>query len=280
MEQQIPTKNKISPEKHIKVEAFRKGVLVTPPHKHKQYFEIVFLSSGSGQHWIDEHCYEIKPPVFFFINREQVHNWQLQNDPDGYVIILKNSFLQQSRDESLKQLLHLIWHANCLYLDNADDVAALFPLLVTLAGSPSPYENHGIDGLLKSLIALLLEKGCHTFLHAGVQTQLYARLIDLLLTRPNTQRKVGVLAEQLNTTPQNLNAACRKAVFLSASEVIDQFIMGEARRLLLYTDSHVSEIAYRLSFKDPSYFVKFFKSHEQLTPEAFRKLSAIGLGKI
>lgn len=271
MEQQIPTKNKIGPEKHIKVEAFRKGVLITPPHKHKQYFEIVFLSSGEGYHWIDGHGYEIKAPVFFFINREQVHHWELKNDPDGYVIILKNTFLQQSRDESLKQLLHLIWHANCLYLDNAGDIAALFPLLVSLAGSPSPYEYHSIDGLLKSLIALLLEKGRHTFLHAGVQTQLYARLIDLLLTQPNIQRKVGVLAEQLNTTPQNLNAACRKAVFLSASEVVDQFIMGEARRLLLYTDSHVGEIAYRLSFKDPSYFVKFFKNHEQMTPEVFRK---------
>jgi len=271
LEPLIPTKNKISPEKHIKVEPFRKGVLVTPPHKHKQYFEIVFLSRGNGYHWIDGHRYDIKAPVFFFINREQVHYWELQNDPDGYVIILKNTFLQQSRDESLKQLLHLLWHANCLYLDNADDLAALFPLLVTLTGSPSPYEYHSIDGLLKSLIALLLEKGRHTFLHAGVQTQLYARLIDLLLTRPTIQRKVSALAGLLNTTPQNLNAACRKAVFLSASEVVDQFIMGEARRLLLYTDSHVSEIAYRLSFKDPSYFVKFFKSHEQLTPEAFRK---------
>jgi len=132
-------------------------------------------------------------------------------------------------------------------------------------------EHHSIDGLLKSLIALLLEKGRYSFLHTGIQTQLYARLIDLLLTRPNFQRKVGVLAKQLNTTPQNLNAACRKAVHQSAGEVLNEFIMGEARRLLLYTDSHINEIAYRLNFKDPSYFVKFFKKQEQLTPEAFRK---------
>jgi AraC family transcriptional activator of pobA len=271
LKQQIPTKNKILPEKHIKVEAFRKGTLVTPPHKHKQYFEIIFLSRGSGWHWIDGQRYAVKGPVFFFLNRDQVHNWELHDDPDGYVIILKNTFLQQSHDESLKQLLHLIWHANCLYPDNADDVATLFPLLVSVSASPSPYEYHCIDGLLKTLIALLLEKGRHTFLHAGVQTQLYARLIDLLITQAGIQRRVAALARELNTTPQNLNAACRKAAHLSASEVVDQFIMGEARRLLFYTDSTVSEIAYRLSFKDPSYFVKFFKQHQQLTPEAFRR---------
>ena len=110
MKKSIPTKNKISPEKHIKIEPFRKGTLVTPPHKHKQYFEIIFLSQGSGHHWIDGHCYDIKPPVFFFLNREQVHNWQMDNEPEGYVVIFKNTFLQQSRDESLKQLLPLIWH--------------------------------------------------------------------------------------------------------------------------------------------------------------------------
>jgi len=271
LEQQILTKNKIAPEKHIKVEAFRKGTLVTAPHKHKQYFEIIFLSRGSGWHWIDGQRYEIKGPVFFFLNRDQVHNWELREDPDGYVIILKNTFLHQSKDESLKQLLHLIWHANCLYLDDADDLAPLFPLLVSAAANPTPYEYHGIDGLLKALIALLLKKGRHSFLQSGIQTQLYARLIDVLITQAGVQRRVGVLAKQLNTTPQNLNAACRKAVNLSASEVVDQFITGEARRLLLYTDSTVSEVAYRLGFKDPSYFVKFFKQHEQVTPDVFRK---------
>ncbi|HVU58305.1 MAG TPA: helix-turn-helix transcriptional regulator [Puia sp.] len=268
----IPTKNKISPEKHIKIEPFRKGTLVTPPHKHKQYFEIIFLSRGSGHHRIDGQRYEVKPPVFFFLNREQVHNWELDNEPEGYVIIFKNTFLQHSRDESLKQLLPLIWHANCLYLEEARDLESLFALLTTYSIAPSVYEYHSIDGLLKALIALLLEKGRHVFLHTGIQPQLYARYVDLLLTLPNIQRKIGVLARQLGSTPQNLNAACRKAVGQSASEVLNRHIIGEARRLLLYTDNNINEIAYQLSFKDPSYFIKFFKHREQATPEEFRKL--------
>lgn len=273
VEKNIQIKDKISADKHIKVEPFRKDTRVTRPHKHKQYFEIILLSKGSGSHWIDGICYEVKPPVLFFLNRDQVHNWELQDEPEGYVLILKNSFLQQSRDESLKQLLHLVWHANSLYLGEAEEIITLFRLLILHTSRNTVYEHHCIDGLLKTLVAGILESGRHNFLHTGLQAQLYARYIDLLLTGPHVQRKVGVLARELNATPQNLNASCRKAVNQSASEILDDFIMNEARRLLLYTENHVNEIAYRLSFKDPSYFVKFFKKHQQQTPEEFRRSS-------
>ena len=65
-----------------------------------------------------------------------------------------------------------------------------------------------------------MERGRHNFLHTGLQAKLYARYIDLLLTGPQIQRKVGVLARELNATPQNLNASCRKAVNLSVPLVV------------------------------------------------------------
>jgi AraC family transcriptional activator of pobA len=82
---------------------------------------------------------------------------------------------------------------------------------------------------------------------------------------------VAQYASLLNTTPQNLNAACRKSGGQSAGEILDGFIIDEAKRLLLYTDNNVGEIAYQLNFKDPSYFVKFFKKYQRITPDEYRK---------
>ncbi len=272
MKQNIIVKDKIGADRHIKAEAFRRHTRTTEPHRHKQYFEIVFLSKGGGSHWIDGTRYEVKPPVLFFLSRDQMHHWELTGEPDGYVVILKNSFLEMCKDESLKQLLHQVWYANCLYPGgDVQDLLVLFRLLgeqqmVTV------YDHHIVDGLLKALIAAVIQKGQHNFLHSGLQTQLYSRYIDLLLTNQPVQRRVSFYATQLHTTPQNLNAACRKAAGRSASEILDGFIIDEAKRLLLFTDNNISEIAFRLSFRDPSYFVKFFKNHLQSTPEAFRKL--------
>ncbi|WP_143307128.1 helix-turn-helix domain-containing protein [Chitinophaga vietnamensis] len=271
MDRSIPVNDKISADQHIKAAEFRKDIRVTRPHRHKQYFEIVYLSQGRGHHWIDGVCYEVKPPVLFFINREQVHYWELDHEPEGYVVILKNSFLQQSRDESLKQLLHQLWHANCLYLKKDTVPEVLFPLLCAQAGERHAYQPYAMDGLLKALVAHLLQAGRGHFKHSGLQTQLYARYIDLLLAHPAAQNPVNHFAAQLNTSSQNLNAACRKAVNKSASDILDDFIINEAKRLLLYTDEHVGEIAYRLNFKDPSYFTKYFKKHLFTTPEEYRK---------
>jgi AraC-like DNA-binding protein len=49
----------------------------------------------------------------------------------------------------------------------------------------------------------------------------------------------------------------------------------EAKRLLVHSMLTVSEIAYQLQFRDPSYFVRFFKRRTQLTPGDYRARFAL-----
>ncbi|TEB40939.1 AraC family transcriptional regulator, partial [Flavobacterium circumlabens] len=74
------------------------------------------------------------------------------------------------------------------------------------------------------------------------------------------------------TTPQNLNAVCRKELNEPAADVIAEYMISEAKRLLLYTDNNVSEVAYTLNFNDTSHFIKYFKRHTGYTPQVFRSL--------
>jgi len=47
-------------------------------------------------------------------------------------------------------------------------------------------------------------------------------------------------------------------------------LQRKAKRYILHTDNTINEIAYTLSFNDPSDFVKFFKKAEGLTLVQFR----------
>jgi AraC-like DNA-binding protein len=47
----------------------------------------------------------------------------------------------------------------------------------------------------------------------------------------------------------------------------------EARRLLTYTDLTISEIAYRLNFRNVSYFVRFYRRLTGISPGAARAKS-------
>src|SRR3546814_11008583 len=85
----VAVKDKTEPHQHIKIAEFRKNVRKTIPHKHNSYFEFDLLLRGSGLHTIDGTAYAVNPPVLFIIRREQVNNWELDAEPDVYVLILK-----------------------------------------------------------------------------------------------------------------------------------------------------------------------------------------------
>ena len=53
--------------------------------------------------------------------------------------------------------------------------------------------------------------------------------------------------------------------------MVQERIILEAQRMLLYSNLNVSQIGYRLGFDDASYFVKYFKKHTSVSPSEFRK---------
>ncbi|WP_254712997.1 MULTISPECIES: helix-turn-helix domain-containing protein [unclassified Polaribacter] len=86
------------------------------------------------------------------------------------------------------------------------------------------------------------------------------------------KNNVNFYAENLKTTPQNLNANCRKEYDKSASDIISEHIIKEVKRRLLYTNGAISDIAYSLDFKDSSHFTKYFKRY---TGETHKELKLI-----
>ena len=66
-------------------------------------------------------------------------------------------------------------------------------------------------------------------------------------------------AERLNTTPQNLNAICRKELNKTASDVVAEHIIKEVKRRLIYSNESISEIAFSLDFKDSAYPILLLK---------------------
>jgi len=78
-------------------------------------------------------------------------------------------------------------------------------------------------------------------------------------------------ANLLYITPNHLNAVCKDLLGMQAGEVIRNRTILEAKRLLTNAQLNITEIAFKLNFSDNSYFTKFFKKFEGITPEEFRK---------
>ena len=86
-------------------------------------------------------------------------------------------------------------------------------------------------------------------------------------------RKVSDYAEMLHVSPDHLNRIIKSNADKTASELIDEMLVMEAKAYLLHSKMTISEIAYKLEFTDPSHFNKFFKKICKTTPLQFRTKS-------
>lgn len=270
MNSELEIKDKTKPIDNIKISPFRKNIRKTSPHRHNNYFEIVYLSKGKGIHTIDTQEFTIKPPIVFIVRKEQVHFWEIETEPSGFVVIIKKSFIDESLDKEIKQLLSKISAFPCLYPNDKSTVEQLFQLLTKEYQENKEGSNIIIEGLLKALLAKLLQSEKPENSIRNNKDNLFQKFKDLLCQEKKLTNKVAHYAKLFHTTPQNLNAICRRESNQSATEVLSEFIIGEAKRLLLYTDLTVTEISYSLDFKDNSHFTKYFKRYTSITPNSFR----------
>jgi len=81
---------------------------------------------------------------------------------------------------------------------------------------------------------------------------------------------VSDYAAALSITPTHLSRLTRAATGHSASHLILDRLIREARRNLVYTSLPVSTIAYALGFNDPAYFSRLFSGATGLPPRSFR----------
>ncbi len=82
---------------------------------------------------------------------------------------------------------------------------------------------------------------------------------------------VAAYAELLFKSPKTLSNLFKKLGKESPSQIINERITLEAKRLLLFSDKTAEEIGYELGFKEAAHFSKFFKKQVGLPPLVFKK---------
>jgi AraC family transcriptional activator of pobA len=262
---QIDIKDKLENPRLIKVVEFDFSKNITKPHRHNGYLELVFLSSTSGKHVIDGRESLIKTPCLLVIRKDNVHHWELVNPVKGFVILIKDAFVMQSLDFEINRLVNVICRYDTIYFKEDYIFENLLSILA------NEYNKICQEGLFKAFLAKVLEYIDSSSEAKPTSESLYDQFCRILNDDVKVVNHVAYYASKLNTSPQNLNAICKKNANLTASELLAGYIIKEAKRLLFYTASSVSEVAFELGFSDKSNFAKYFKRYTGITPTEFKK---------
>jgi AraC family transcriptional activator of pobA len=130
---------------------------------------------------------------------------------------------------------------------------------------------HVLRALSASLIGLVARELVRGRREASAGDSELFRRFEALIEQHHLRRwSVSDYAKTLSITPTHLNRVTRAATGDTASHLILNRLVREARRSLVYTNLPVSTIAYTLGFDDPAYFSRVYAAATGLSPRAFR----------
>lgn len=247
-------------------------------HKHS-FYHLILFTEGGGTHEIDFHRFPVKPFQIYFMIPGQVHSWSFEGHVDGYVVNFSPAFFQSFliKPDYLEQFSFLTGVVEDSVINIPEEaqteIKAYFESLVKESELIKPFGFDMVKAILLQMLYAIgrLNYDQHTAKSASYNYKLLRNFQKLIESHYCEMRLPKDYAEQLYITPNHLNAICNDLLGLSAGDVIRNRIMLEAKRQLINLDLSVSEVGYKLNFKDSSYFSKFFRKQAGLSPEEFRK---------
>lgn len=279
-------KTKIIPTHELRAEAklpkfeylqWRKNVSkydVSLPHRHN-YFEVLVFNKGGGKHEIDFTTHKIKSQSIHFVAANQVHVVKRLPGSSGYSFLFSTEFT--SADFYLADLaFYQPGAVPTLNLTKKDfeEVTAL------LAEVQQSYvaDSKGRRYEVKYLFQAILLKLQRLYLAQGNVKQIVPeknkqaiQLQALIEEHYKAHWRAGDYAKEMRVSSIRLNDISKQQFGKSTEAVIQERLMLEIKRALVYGDKSIKEICYDLNFDDPTYFIRFFKKHTGTTPLEYRK---------
>jgi len=245
-------------------------------HKHT-FYEILWTEKGISKQTIDYKEYKVLPNSLFFISPNQVHQFEEWKPLKGGTILFTEDFflLNHNNRDRLFELSFLDnFYANpCIQLSkrNFADIKQTITLI-----SNEQKRSDRSQTITQSLLHILLaqvQRCIDTSAERTISKKyllIFKQFNNLLDKHFAENKKASFFAEHLHITAHHLNLIAKAVTGKTASEVIRARSILEAKRLLTFTDSTVSEIAFRLNYTDSSHFAKAFKAETRQTPITFK----------
>lgn len=261
----------------IRLESLAKYIDEGCPH-YLTYYDITLLTGGKGNFHIDQYKYSLKPGTILVSSPGQVRYWDVDVLPNGYVLIFEEEFLNVFLNDLnfISDLKYFNSYPNPPKLDlPEDDYNHLINLMENLEQEIKTFgsnDQYILQALLYQTLVWLNRKykAAYQSSQANDFNRYIRQYIHLVDNEFHHHQSVSYYAQALNITPGHLNDLCKLHLGVNAKQYIQNRIFTEAKKLLLYSDLQITEIAFNLNFDDPSYFTRKFRQVTGITPHGYR----------
>lgn len=247
------------------------------PHMHHDLFQFFLVTQGGGRTRVDGRDHRLAPGAALLLPPSTIHEFAFLDDTDGFVA--------SAAATSLKRLF-----------DSEPEARALLGAPAVLQTAASSPETAALEALMQLAmhefaanlparefsLAAYADLIASWFVRAmrGAKAQgepakdpragLVRRFVERVEGRFQHHDSLEDHARELGVSVPHLSRSCRELLGRSAARVIQDRLMIEARRDLVYTAMSISQISFRLGFTDPAYFSRFFAKRAGVSPSDYR----------
>lgn len=253
---------------------------IEKPHRHDFYAAVLF-THGNGVHEIDFQKYDVSKGSLFFLSPGQIHSWELSADIEGYIFFCSQEFYEMHYvNQKLRNFPFFgsVSFPRKLQLDalELEENIHLFQEL----GKEHLSKNMMKNGLILSLMSQIFINATRLFSRdfdtlsstAGLSYFKHYQDLENLIEQHFIQHKsIAYYADLMEISSKHLNRIVQTVVQKTATEVITERVVLEAKRMLMYLDESLVEIAFRLGYEEYSYFARVFRKSSGMTPTQFMR---------
>lgn len=260
-----------------RMELLQNFILSDTPHV-LSFYDIMFLEKGSGNFSLDGVAYTLKPGRIIFTSPGQVRQWKAEGEVKGYTLFFEEDFITTFFNDPLFLNRFQFFNNSSRLSDILVPATAFQQYQQTIQAIEQEIKQLQNDSphMLRALLYQLLIS-LHRLYAQQHQTKsdtegnhtvyTFRKLIE---QHYQQKHQVQEYAELLHTTPAHLNSITQRYFGATASALIKNRLLLEAKRQLLYTSKTVAEIAYSLNFSDTANFNRFFRTQVGQSPKTYR----------
>lgn len=254
----------------------------TIPHKHS-FYQIIYFKKGTGKHFIDHKEYKVEDETLFLIDKNQVHFFDTTKDYEGFLIQFNDIMLLTEKSNINYFYIITSFNAstgNKPYINTAKN-QVVTNLILEIKNELKNKNKFANTIIVKKYLQILLlniyrqniEEELNSkneLLVNDSNNELLLKFKQLLESHYKNGYSIQDYAKVLKVSSRTLYNLTNEKLNKNPLDVVNERIILEAKRLILYSDFNISQISYELGFKECSNFVKFFKKHTGITPIQFK----------
>ncbi|MCF6404592.1 helix-turn-helix domain-containing protein [Chitinophaga filiformis] len=244
-----------------------------------KHYEIIYLQQGSGNLTVNRNRNDLDIAHVYMISPGQVRMIELDEKATGFYLSVSQDLFGASDSQltfvNMLQQCKVFGNPMIMQIDLSGccEIEEIFQKMVREMNTEHYLQLEMLQVFFRTFLLYLskvnvIAREINVRSHEVQIVKTFMQLVNIHYIK---KKMVTEYADELCVTRSYLNKVVKKVSGFTASQIIQQCIIQEAKKQAITSGVSMKQIAYSLGFDDSAHFSKFFKSNSGMNFTNFKK---------